>query len=222
MTVGASGTWTFTGLIYDTYLVTQSTLPTGYGATGVLAPPSSGPAGKCSRPCTAISANLLQINLARNEGVGSTSTLSVAAVFLDQSADYTVLVSDGTPTISAGESVTYTITVRNVGPYLAPSAAKVTDIIPADTTASFKANQPNGTCTTVTYSDAETPAALAVQCTTNRTLGVYDLTAGTGDQITFEVTLDVDPAFDPAVDLDRKSTRLNSSHMSESRMPSSA
>ena len=48
-----------------------------------------------------------------------------------------------------------------------------------------QADQPNGTCTTVTYSDAETPAALAVQCTTNRTLGVYDLATGTGDQITF-------------------------------------
>ena len=35
VTVGAAGTWTFTGLIYDTYLVTQSTITTGYGATGV-------------------------------------------------------------------------------------------------------------------------------------------------------------------------------------------
>ena len=203
VTVGAAGTWTFTGLIYDTYLVTQSTITTGYGATGVIAPPATGP-GSCSRGCTAISTNLLQVNLAKAEAVGSTSTLSRAAVFLDQSADYTILVSDGTTTVSAGTTVTYTITVRNVGPYLAPSNAAVTDIIPANTTASFKANQPNGTCTTVTYSDAETPAALAVQCTTNRTLGVYDLATGTGDQITFEVSLDVDPAFDPAVDLDNR------------------
>ncbi len=103
------------------------------------------------------------------------------ATDLDPQADLGVSIDDGVAAVTAGTSSTYTITLTNDGPSVAPAGAVVTAPIPG----AFPASETEANCQIVVS---------VLSCTTTVALGI-------GDSVSWQVTVDVPGGYaGPAVE----------------------